>query len=181
MFLLNDSLARIHTKLRQLVTNVCYDLEQTHAGVTNIITPEGLRTSPLRLLFYHPSTNTQRAGAHYDKSLITLKLAESHEGLQITTSPTAPLTPVKRSDDKAVLFVSPRFSGTPFAKNPVMGHFPDSVLKPAWHDVVASSTPNAGRTVPVMAAEVCARWALIYFVNEHDFLVPSKQAMHNQV
>ena len=109
-----------------------------------------------------------------------MQIAESHQGLRVATQKDQPLTPVVRDDTMGVLFASHMFSGLPKKAGDRGGHYQDSRLRPAWHDVIADSTPNVGRVVPVRASEVCARWSLIFFINEHNYIDPGKAAMHSR-
>ncbi len=178
--ILDKAFSHIHTQARKVVTSICAQLEPTHPGINNIVTKESLFTSPLRLLFYHPSTYTQLAAPHFDKSVLTIQIGESHRGLRIATQANQQLAPVVRKSSMGVAFASSIFSAQPSAKNPHGGHFPDSDLRPAWHDVIADHIANEGRLVPARTAEVCARWALIFFANEHAYVDPGKTAMHSR-
>jgi hypothetical protein len=177
---LDTAFGRIHHKATELITKICAQIEETHSGLSSVITPEALLGSPLRLLFYHPSSEQQLAAGHYDKSVMTVQIGESHQGLRVATQQGQELTPVVRDASAGVLFMSHTLSATPSTKDPRGGHYPDSTLRPAWHDVIADNRPNTGRYVPVRAAEVCARWALIFFVNENNYVDPGKNAMHSR-
>lgn len=177
---LDIAFSRIHTKTRGLMTRIIAHVEETHPGINKIVTAESLFTSPLRLIFYHPSTHVSLAAPHFDKSVFTIQEGESHEGLRIATQKIEPLMPVVRNSDMAVVFASHTFSAIPNINDPRGGHFPDSELRPAWHDVIASYKANEGRLVPARAAEVCARWALLFFANEHAYMDPGKAAMHSR-
>ncbi len=177
---LDTAFSRIHHAASELIMTVCAQLEETHPGLDKIITREALLGSPLRLLFYHPSTHTQLAGAHFDKSVLTVQVGESHRGLRVATHTNQPLTPVVRDSDHGIVFASHTLSAKPSEKDPRGGHFPESPLRPAWHDVVADNVANEGRTIPPRAAEICARWSLIFFVNENNYVDPGKTAMHSR-
>ncbi len=167
---LNTSFASIHTKAVELMIRICSLIEETHPEINNIVTPASLRTSPVRLLFYHPSDNTQLAAPHYDKGLGTLQLAESHEGLRVAPDKERPLEQVIRSADRAVYFSAHGFEET----------IQDTPFQPAWHDVLSIDRLNDGREIPPKAIEVCGRYAIIFFTNKIGFKDPDKDLMHNR-
>lgn len=164
----------IHRSASDLMTKICARIEEVHPGTNKIITPESLLTSPIRLLFYHHGGGEQRGAAHYDKGFATLQLTESHEGLRVATGTEDPLQPVIRDGDKAVFFAAYALGGK---QN---GRFPGSPFQPGWHDIVKSDVLNEGRHIPQNAASVCARYAIIFFANPHDYRNPDKSAMHSR-
>lgn len=177
---LDTAFGAIHYRASQLMMRVCSYIEEIHPEIRNVVTKQGMLGSPVRLLFYHPGSSTELAAGHYDKSVLTAQLAESHLGLEVATTKDEPLQPIIRPAQKGVVFVSNTLSAKPSDKNPRGGHFPNSPLRPAWHKVGTSTTANEGRFIPVEAAAVCARWSLIFFVNEHDYIDPGKTAMHTR-
>ena len=176
---LDTAFIGIHYQVSQIILKVCAHIEELHPEIRSIVSKEGLLGSPTRLLFYHPNGGGQLAAGHYDKSVLTMQIAESHRGLQIATAKDRPLTPVVRGPQNGVLFASYGLSGKPLP-NDSGGGIPNSSLRPAWHDVMYDATANEGRTIPPSAANVCARWALIFFVNKHNYVNPEKSVMHTR-
>ncbi len=168
--LLNGAFAGIHQKAAALMLRVCSIIEETHPEITRFITPESLLTSPIRLLFYHPTDNEQLGAGHYDKSGSTLQLAESHEGLRVGLGKDSPLKEIVRPPNQAVYFPGKQFAEA----------FPDTPFQPGWHDIVSIDRYNEGRTIPSKAIEVCARYALILFANPVDFVQPDKSETHKR-
>ena len=168
---LDRAFAPIHTKASELMRKVLSLIEEVHPEVGKLVTRESLLTSPLRSLLYHPDDNPQLGGGHYDKSLATAQIAESHLGLRIAKDEDSPLELVRRDGDKAAVFVSQgleRAIGT-------------SEFPPAWHDIVSHTELNSGRTWPAQkAAGVCLRFALIYFVNSAEYIDPDKSETHTR-
>lgn len=168
---LNMAFADIHTKASELIVRVCAIVEETHPEIRQFITKESLRTSPIRLLFYHPSNGDSLGAGHYDKGAMTLQLAESHQGLRVAPSDGRPLEQVVRSADKAVFF-----PGTAIKEQ----HCNDTPYLPGWHDIVKTDILNEDRMVLPKASEVCARWAIIFFVNNENFVQPDKADTHTR-
>lgn len=176
---LNQALLPIHANACQLILKVCTLIEEVHPEIKNIITPNALLHSPIRLLFYHPnevlqvddsSQLFQLGAGHYDKAGLTAQLAESHKGLRVAPNDADPLQDVVRDDTKAVVF----------AGASMRNFFPDTSLKPGWHDIIQTNEVNAGRSVPDKAKSVCGRWAMIFFANSTDFVPPDKTLMHTR-
>lgn len=167
---LNSAFESIHTKAMALMIRVCGLIEETHPEINSFITEDALRDSPVRLLFYHPSTIPQRGAGHYDKSALTAQLAESHRGLRIAPHEGSDLVDVVRDSSSAALF-----PGSALAE-----HFPESPFLPAWHDIISSQILNEGRRIPPNAESVCARWAIIFFANYVNFANPDKSRMHTR-
>lgn len=173
MLKLEQAFRPIHAKATALMLRVLALVEETHPGARQYFDPDSMMTSPVRLLFYHPDAPTDCLGAgHYDKSSMTIQIAESHKGLRVATGQEAEMRAINRDSDQAVVFPSAAFperfgDNTPF--------------KPGWHDVVRIDELNNGRMVPPSAAEVCARWALIFFANGTDFQNPDKDKMHTRI
>lgn len=167
---LNQAFTPIHRRATELMMRVCGDIEEVHPEIQKFVTSQSLMTSPLRLLFYHPTNRPELAYGHYDKGLATLQIGESHQGLHIARDYNDSLQPVLRNSDTAAFF-----AGSGLAR-----FFPDTVFQPAWHSVVATNQLNEGRSVPLEASEVCARWALIFFANGQGDREDSKAAMHTR-
>lgn len=168
---LDERFRPIHKKASKLIIKAASYIEETHPEIRNFFTTESLSTSPVRLLFYHPSDRTQLGAGHYDKGALTIQIAESHQGLQVSNSKESPLQPVVRSDEKALMF--PGISlGNVLEDN--------DIYPPGWHDIVKTNQLNEGRFVPRQAASVCARWALIFFANGSNFVDRGKAATHQQ-
>lgn len=168
---LNTAFEEVHARASQLMTRICALVEEVHPEVSQIITPESLKTSPVRLLFYHPSNSEQLGAGHYDKSFSTLQIAESHEGLRLATKASQPLEGVVREANKAVFF--PGRGGLNLIDK-------NTPFKPGWHDIIKVDRLNPGRHIPLSATEVCARYAVIFFANGANFVNPDKALMHSR-
>ena len=168
---LDLAFGKIHTKARELTVKICASIEDVHPEIKDIITSESLDTSPIRLLFYHPSDSEQLGAGHYDKSVGTLQLAESHEGLRISTVKGQPLQGVVREPEKAVYFPG-------WGLQNRVGE--DTPYQPGYHDIVRIDRLNPGRTIPEKAAQVCVRYAVIFFSNGANYVMPDKSLMHQQ-
>lgn len=171
---LDTAFAGIHTAAVSAVETAVEKIEEAYPGVGMQVTEASLANSPLRLLFYHPgiTESGQMAGGHYDKSLLTLQIAESHLGLRVATPQSNELVPVIREANKAALFPGLR----------IEDHVPDEdeVIAKAWHDVVELEDYNQGRNVPLKALDVCARWSLIFFVNGANQPKNVRELTHNR-
>ncbi len=183
---LNLPFREIHRGAVRLARSVVSQIELVHPEVGRYFSSEFLRQSPLRLLFYHnnqPSGDDAKkddqysAGGHYDKGLLTLQLAESHQGLQIAPNATAePELVVRRGDAAAV------FMGQDLASK-LQSAEAKQDLAPAWHSVQTSENLNKGRRFPGQTTVSCARWAIIFFANSLDQPDPkqiSKISTHNR-
>lgn len=162
----------VHAKATSLLLRVLSLVEETHPDVRQFFDSASLLTSPVRLLLYHPGAPTDCLGTgHYDKSSMTIQIAESHKGLRVATGEEDEMRVVSRSSDQAVVFPGRNFRE----------HFgKDTPFQPAWHDVILTDELNDGREVPLTAAAVCARWALIFFANGANFRNPDKDKMHTR-
>jgi hypothetical protein len=155
-------------------------LEDSHPELTAYLArPTDLMRSPLRILAYHEGQGDLLARGHYDKSVGTLQIAESHVGLRI-------LNPTQRDeefygepteDPRMQLLRRPANKGVFFPGFNHTLHYPDSPIKGAWHDVVNHPDANAGRK---LHGRGIARWALILFTNSFAIDFPSKDAVHNE-
>jgi hypothetical protein len=173
VFDLTTAFSIIHVKSHLLMRKVCRTIEDQHPGLNQIITPQALNTSPLRLIGYHHSDKPYLGGDHYDKSSLTLQLGESHEGLLVAKDCDSPMEPVRRDASKTVLFMGKRLS------DPSIGHFPDSPFKPGWHGIQNLDVMNQGQCpIPEFAKDKFQRWALIYFAGNVELGIPSKADTH---
>ncbi len=168
---LDTAFGPIHRKAVELMFKICGLIEETHTEINQLLTPDSLRTSPLRLLFYHPTRSKMLGAAHYDKSVTTIQIAESHRGLRLAPTKEAKLEKVVRDDRMAAFFPSMMLMNSVGESTP---------YKPGWHDIVRLKTLNEGRNLPTNAAQVCARWALIFFGNAHNYVDPGKAATHRR-
>lgn len=168
---LEEAFKPIHQKASQLIVRVAGLIEETHPEIGNFFDRASLATSPVRLLFYHPSNSEQLGAGHYDKSALTIQIAESHEGLRVAPNSDTPLQPVIRESDQAVVFPARSL-------REIFGE--DTPFQPGWHDIIKAERLNQGRNVPPKALEVCARWALIFFANGKDFVNPDKSLTHTR-
>lgn len=101
---LEQAFAPIHQKASRLIIRVAEIIEETHPGIRDFFDTRSLAGSPIRLLFYHPSDSEQLGAAHYDKSSLTIQIAESHEGLRVAPNKASELQFVIRDGSKAVVF-----------------------------------------------------------------------------
>lgn len=168
---LNNAFAPIHKRASELIMKIAGLIEETHPEARNIFDVESLRNSPVRLVFYPPHTSDLLGAGHYDKSTLTIQIAESHEGLRVAPNKDTPLQLVRRDADSAVIF-----PGTDLANK----LDDNTVYQPGWHDIIRLNTPNKGRGMPIRAIEVCARWALIFFANGSNFVNPDKLLTHTR-
>lgn len=166
---LGNAFAPVHHKAVTLLLRTMSLVEERHPGIRDLFDQESLRKSPLRLLFYHPDESPYLGGGHYDKALWTQQIGESHEGLRVAPNEENDLVPVVRDRHHAVVF-----PGYSFRDN--VG--PDTIFQPGWHDIVRTDALNDGRSVPERAAEVCVRWAMVFFANGANFVVKDKELMH---
>lgn len=171
VFYLESAFRPIHTKASKLILKVAGLIEETNPEIRNFFDVASLAGSPVRLLFYHPDSSMQLGAGHYDKSSLTIQIAESHEGLRVAPDSERDLEPVVRESDTVVVFAGRSFQ----QKLPA-----DTIFQPGWHDIVKVNQLNHGRNVPSRAAEVCARWALIFFANGSDFVNPDKATTHSR-
>jgi hypothetical protein len=164
----DSAFAALHSKATALMTKVLGLVEGYHPEVAKLVTPESLASSPVRGLFYHPSNGKVLAGKHFDKSLATAQLGESHTGLQVFNPSTQKLELVLRGPDTAAFFAGDGFRDQLDSKYFIR----------APHNVIATDQPNPGQSIPPIAAEMCSRWAFVYFANTVNFVPPPKSAMH---
>jgi hypothetical protein len=167
---LDTSFLAIHTAGRLLTEKTLSIIEDIHPEVRRLVTPESISTSPVRLLFYHKDQAEELGAGHYDKSVLTFQIAESHEGLRIAKDKESPLEMVRRPSETAAMF--PSWG--------LQKEFPETPFTPGWHDITKSDVLNEGRNMPEKTAALCARWALIFFVNEANFVQPDKAITHHR-
>lgn len=161
----------IHAKAVELVMRVCAIVEEVHPEIRSFISPEALGRSPLRLLSYHPTEEILLGGGHYDKSAMTLQIAESHRGLRVAPNSESEMYEVVRDAQTAVFFCGDAIQRHHDEKTPFI---------PAYHDITRTDTLNNGRSVPEAAAEICIRWALVFFASYDNYVQPSKASMHTR-
>ena len=112
--------------------------------------PDGATNNHLRFLAYYGNGEQELAAGHYDKSTLTIALAESHGGLRLAERP-QDLSLLERDPTQPVIF-----HGRGWLKlMEQLGSTSNRV--PAWHDVV--EVDGLGVKDDIL------RWALIYFVN----------------
>jgi hypothetical protein len=168
---LDKAFSSIHHKASELMVEACAFIEEIHPEINRVVTRQSLLTSPLRLLFYHPSDNEVMGAGHYDKSVTTLQLAESHEGLRISPDKISALQPVVRNANKAVFFAGSSLRDRIGQETP---------FQPGWHDIIKIDRLNEGRELSAKASEVCTRWALIFFANAVNYTDPGKAVTHSR-
>lgn len=115
----------------------------------------------LRFLCYLPSEEPAfRARAHFDKGFSTLALGDSAPGLRIGCCDAHPLSPVHHRDGNAI-----------FMPAWMLFQASDGRIKPSWHDVVH---PPGQQDV----SELCARWSIVFFVNDPSTPFSSWDMVH---
>jgi hypothetical protein len=180
---LHSKFSAIHSAARAAVRSQLALLEERDPDLLgNVVTENDLLRSPLRLLFYHPGQGEVLAGGHFDKSVGTLQVAESHLGLRILdpnqvedewrTAPTDDLgmRNIMRPAEKGAFFMGLNY------REPQA--FPNSDLTPAWHDVINRPELNDRRQ---LHGKNVVRWALIFFVNSEQVGVPDKSKTHGAI
>ncbi len=167
----------IHKQATALIMKVCAEIEDQHPGIRSIMTPQGLKASPLRFLGYRKTEAEYLGAGHYDKSDITLQIAESHEGLMVAPEKHQQAEHVLRDATKAVVFMGKNLT------HPEGGRYPDSPYHPGWHGIKRLETANQGRRpLPLSAQEKFSRWALIFFANSDPSqrMILGKADTHNR-
>ena len=162
------------------IWRISRELEENHPELCDrMMTPRNVEFSPMRLIFYHPGQGPMLAGGHYDKSLNTLQIAESHEGLRVRDPSRAdePWDGPAEDDPRMQLLVRPPDQGVFFQGKlwTAPDAFPHSPHQPGWHDVVNLPTPNEGR---ILHGRNCARWSLIWFTRSEATI--SKAEAHSE-
>jgi hypothetical protein len=115
----------------------------------------------LRFLCYAPRPEHDFcARAHFDKGFSTLALADSASGLRIGCCNTHPLKPVHHEDGHAL-----------FMPAWMLFQASGGAIKPAWHDVVH-------RPGEQDVNRLCARWSIVFFVNDPGTPFSSWDAVH---
>jgi len=152
---LNKRFAPIHALGAKAITGLMQNVEDKFPElISKVMTPKDLEASPLRLLFYHPAQGDLLAGGHYDKTIFTAQLAESHEGLRLRNPSNGEMQEVTRPPEKAVAFAGSLLT---------LPHvYPDSEIKPGWHDALNKEVLNEGRS---LIGKNVVRWALVFFAN----------------
>lgn len=114
----------------------------------------------LRILCYTPSKDVFRAKGHYDKGLGTIALGESGPGLRIGCCEACGPAPVVHEEGTAI-----------FMPGHLLWEDSRGAIIPAWHDVVPlRETANVSPR--------CARWAVVFFINDKDGRYPSWEQVH---
>ncbi|MBI5732775.1 2OG-Fe(II) oxygenase family protein [Candidatus Jorgensenbacteria bacterium] len=150
----NDSI-----KVSQLALK---EIEKGKQGAFERFFPHG-STRPgsgiLRFLKYHPTTRGRHiAQGHYDKSGLTLALAESKPGLRIGF------------DEKDMRLVEHKsgfaltFPGIKFTK------LTDGVIRPSWHEAVELDEKPYRPD--------CSRWAIVFFLHPEGIETASFEDHH---
>jgi len=134
----------------QKLGEVLKEINKTYPGVFEKFFDKNekpFKNNVLRFLNYHPPQNIgdSVAGGHYDKSGITLALAESKPGLRIGFDEKN-LELVEHKDKEAIVMV-----GLKLAK------LTANKLRPSWHDAIDID----GKTY----RPGCARWAVVFFMH----------------
>lgn len=122
-----------------------------------------ISSAALRFLAYDPKAGDFSAKAHYDKCPGTLALAESSPGLRIGCCDKHPLSKVSHQDGTCI-----------FMPGQLLFEDTKGAIIPAWHDVVHHAD------VPPVRKD-CARWSIVFFVNEENGRFPSYEATHTPV
>ena len=165
---LDDAFEPIHERAVNISRIIFSMIEETNPEALRKVSARSLIRSPLRLLFYRTADGPEQClgGGHYDKSAITIQIAESHGGLRIARSKTDELQHVQRDSKSAVAFVG---------RDP---QFKLQDMKPGWHDIQPGGAQVDGRVIPEFVQETYARWALIFFPNTDGFVQPGKLHTH---
>ena len=115
----------------------------------------------LRFLCYTPRTgHSFCARAHFDKGFSTLAIADSAPGLRIGCCDRHPLEPVTYQEGTAI-----------FMPAWMLFQASEGRIKPAWHDVIHASQEQD-------INELCARWSIVFFVNNPASDFCSWEAAH---
>lgn len=154
-------------------------LDYCNVGLIGIMQPETETINDvLRFIAYYPNEGKLAKG-HFDRSVTTLAIGESHEGLRITAGQNglrinadtnymdrldANLQPITHTDREAKFFL-----GAGWNRLPDYFRIGNENQQLAWHDVVPSE-----KTVD----DQVMRWAIVMFSNPHlgydDYTVPSR-------
>jgi hypothetical protein len=165
---LTSRMHTVHYLARQALGRVFANLETTHPELSRYVSPKDLEISPLRNLLYYKGQNNELAGAHHDRGIFTMQIADSHRGLRIRDPETGEMTLIETPPE-----VSPVFPALKWKKA-----FPDSELRSLWHDVTDEPVACVDRH---LHGRNIARWALIFFVNSRSIRdSTNKTATHSE-
>jgi hypothetical protein len=154
------------------------ELDILHMGLRKVMMDERhLMNDVLRLIAYYPDQNKLAKG-HFDRSVCTLAIGESHEGLRIAPGQNgivcdiseeymaqldASLQPVTHINQEAKFMLGAGW-------NRLDSHlrFGNQEMPLGWHDVIPSDKTVSERVM---------RWAIVLFANPHlgidTYSVPS--------
>lgn len=144
-------------------------IDSRQRGLVGIVLPEnGQLNDVLRFIAYYPNEG-ELAKGHFDRSVATLALAESHEGLRIAPGQNGytldcsedymrqlegRLQAVEHVPYEAKFFLAAGWNRLPNTLTEPYAELPIS-----WHDVVPSD-----KTVDTTVM----RWAIVNFINPHN-------------
>ncbi len=154
------------------------ELDWLQTGLVGIMSPEvGTVNDVLRFIAYHPNDGLLAKG-HFDRSVCTLAIGESHEGLRITKGENGltvdcdeaymkgledTLQPVSHQPGEAKFFL-----GAGWNRLPDQFKSGNHDLPLGWHDVIESDKK---------VSETVMRWAIVQFCNPRvefpDYNVPT--------
>ncbi len=160
-----NKLEPLHAAARLVVVDTLARLEVAYPELLKtVFTPEDIMSSAMRILIYHKGQGDVLAAGHYDKGGATFQFAESHLGLRVRNPKTGEMTEINRDSKYAAFFLAANF---------VFDHvYPNSPLRPGWHDVIKN--PEAAKDRRVYGID-CERNALIFFVNSLFAGIPSSK------
>jgi len=148
--------------------NALDELDILHMGVREVMMNERIPINDvLRLVAYYPDPNKLAKG-HFDRSVCTLAIGESHEGLRIAPGQNgavcnaseeymehldATLRPVEHKSGEAKFML-----GAGWNRLDPHTRFGNQEMPLGWHDVVPSQKTVNERVM---------RWAIVLFANPH--------------
>ncbi len=144
-------------------------IDSYQAGLVGICLPEtGEIRDTVRFIAYYPSDDGILAKGHFDRSMATIALAESHPGLRIAPGQNglhidadevylknleANLQNVEYAEGQGKFFL-----GAGWNRLPEYYRFGNHDLPLGWHDVVKTDQQINDQLM---------RWAIIHFINPH--------------
>lgn len=148
--------------------NALDELDILHMGLRRVMMDERLLNNDvLRFIAYYPDPNKLAKG-HFDRSVCTLAIGESHEGLRIAPGQNGlvedasseymakldtTLSPVEHRPGEAKFML-----GAGWNRLEPQQRFGNQEMPLGWHDVVASEKSVSERVM---------RWAIVLFANPH--------------
>ena len=142
------------------------------------VSPTEVNNDVLRFISYHHDTDVLAKG-HFDRSVMTLAVGESHEGLRLTGGQNgythdatahymagmeSRLEPVEYVEKQAKFFLGAGWNHIPWVHKSAEAQG----LPLCWHDVIPTAQS---------VSDTIARWAIVMFINPHlgvkDYVVPS--------